>query len=82
MTTAAAEELTRQITIKNTLVPAGHYLTHPIRQIREYDREDLRPDVFAGITIAVILLPQAIAFSLIAELPPQMGLYAAVIGGL
>jgi SulP family sulfate permease len=82
MTTAAAEELTRQITIKNTLVPAGHYLTRPIRLIRDYDRVHIRPDLFAGITIAVILLPQAIAFTLIAELPPQMGLYAAVIGGL
>ena len=36
----------------------------------------------AGLTVAVILLPQAIAFALIAELPPQMGLYAAVIGGI
>ena len=35
-----------------------------------------------GLTVAVILLPQAIAFAIIAELPPQMGLYAAVIGGL
>jgi SulP family sulfate permease len=82
MTTAAAEELTKQITVKNTLAPAGHYLTRPIRLLRDYDRENMRPDLFAGITIAVILLPQAIAFTLIAELPPQMGLYAAVIGGL
>jgi SulP family sulfate permease len=82
MTTAAAEELTKQITVKNTLAPAGYYLTRPVRLIREYDRADFRPDLFAGITIAVILLPQAIAFSLIADLPPQMGLYAAVIGGL
>jgi SulP family sulfate permease len=40
----------------------------------------------AGLIVAVILLPQAIAFALIAELPPQMGIYtaiiAAVIGGL
>jgi sulfate permease, SulP family len=82
MTTAAAEELTRQITVKNTLAPAGHFLTRPIRLIRDYNRDDFRPDLFAGITIAVILLPQAIAFTLIADLPPVMGLYAAVIGGL
>jgi SulP family sulfate permease len=82
MTTAAAEELTKQITVQNTLAPAGHYLTRPIRLLRGYDRENFRPDLFAGITIAVILLPQAIAFTLIADLPPQMGLYAAVIGGL
>src|SRR5210317_1221074 len=82
MTTAAAEEITRQITVKNTLVPAGTYLARPIRVFREFKRENLRPDLIAGITVAVILLPQAIAFALIAELPPAMGLYAAVIGGL
>lgn len=82
MTTAAAEELTRQITVKNTLAPVGHYLTRPVRLFRDYDRLNLRPDLLAGITVAVILLPQAIAFALIADLPPAMGLYAAVIGGV
>lgn len=82
MTTAAAEELTKQITVKNTLAPVGYFLTRPVRLIRGYDREYIRPDLTAGITVAVILLPQAIAFALIADLPPEMGLYAAVIGGL
>jgi SulP family sulfate permease len=36
----------------------------------------------AGLTVAVILLPQAIAFSLIADLPPQMGIYTAVIAAI
>lgn len=58
------------------------YLTQPIRLFREYDRGDLRPDLIAGITVAVILLPQAIAFALIAELPPEMGLYAAIVGAI
>jgi SulP family sulfate permease len=30
----------------------------------------------------VVLLPQAIAFALIAELPPQVGLYTAIVGGI
>ena len=46
----------------------------------------LQSDLIAGLTVAVILLPQAIAFALIAELPPQMGIYtaaiAAVVGAL
>ncbi len=61
-------------------------LLKPIRFFVEYDRKDLRPDLMAGLTSAVVLLPQAIAFALIAELPPAMGIYtaivAAVIGGL
>jgi SulP family sulfate permease len=62
------------------------FLAHPWAIFRDYRKEDLRPDMVAGLTVAVVLLPQAIAYALIAELPPVMGLYsailAAVIGGL
>ena len=58
------------------------YLKRPFRLFRTYDKDNLHPDLIAGITVAVILLPQAIAFALIADLPPQMGLYAAVVGAL
>jgi len=57
-------------------------LIRPIQFFRTYERKNLRPDFIAGITVAVVLLPQAIAFALIAELPPEMGLYAAVMGGI
>lgn len=67
---------------RDVIAPALSYLQQPVRLAREYDRSRLRPDLVAGLTVAVILLPQAIAFSLIAELPPTMGLYAAVIGGI
>lgn len=62
--------------------PGVHYLQRPLRLFRTYDRENLRPDLIAGLTVGVILLPQAIAFALIAELPPQMGLYAAIVGAV
>lgn len=62
--------------------PALQYVQHPADLIRNYDRDNLRPDLIAGLTVAVILLPQGIAFALIAELPPQMGLYAAIIGAI
>jgi sulfate permease, SulP family len=39
----------------------------------------LRLDAAAGLTGAVIVLPQAIAFASIAGLPPQYGLYAAMV---
>ncbi|MEJ2746761.1 MAG: SulP family inorganic anion transporter [Anaerolineae bacterium] len=45
-------------------------------------RRNLRPDLVAGLTVAVIALPQAIAFAVIAELPPQMGLYTSIVGGI
>ncbi len=62
--------------------PIAHYLQRPYRLFRDYKKEDLRPDLFAGLTVAVVLLPQAIAFAIIAELPPQMGLYTAIVGGI
>jgi len=58
------------------------FFAQPVRLFKSYDRSNLRPDLIAGITIAVILLPQAIAFALIAELPPEMGLYAAIVGAI
>jgi SulP family sulfate permease len=59
-----------------------YYLLKPIRLFRDYDSSDLRPDLIAAITVAVILLPQALAFALIVELPPAMGIYAAVAAGI
>lgn len=43
------------------------------------NRESLRADLIAGITGAIIVLPQGVAFATIAGLPPQYGLYTAMI---
>ncbi len=47
-----------------------------------YDRQWLRADVVAGITLAAYLLPSAIGDASLAGLPPQAGLYACLFGGL
>ena len=39
-------------------------------------------EVMAGLTVALALIPEAVAFSLIAGLPPLVGLYAAFVLGL
>lgn len=59
-----------------------NYLSHPKSILSGYDRSQLRPDMIAGLTTAVILIPQAIAYALIAELPPQMGIYTAIVGAV
>jgi len=43
------------------------------------NRGSLRADVIAGLTNAVIVLPQGVAFALIAGLPPEYGLYTAMV---
>ena len=58
------------------------FFGRPVAIARHYRREDLRADLLAGLTVAVILLPQAIAYALIAELPPQTGLYAAIVASV
>lgn len=50
-----------------------------LRWGRSYRREDLRPDVSAGLTVAVLLIPQSMAYAALAGLPPQAGLYAASV---
>ncbi len=42
-------------------------------------RDTLPADLKAGLTGAVIVLPQSVAFAMIAGMPPQYGLYTAII---
>lgn len=67
-----------QLNLKPSLV----YFLRPLQIVKEYKLEYLRPDLVAGITVAVVLLPQAIAYAIIAELPPQMGIYTAIVAGI
>jgi SulP family sulfate permease len=43
------------------------------------DRNSTRADLVAGITGALIVLPQGVAFATIAGMPPEYGLYAAML---
>lgn len=46
---------------------------------QQVTRETLRHDAAAALTGAIVVLPQAVAFATIAGLPPQYGLYAAMV---
>src|SRR5882672_6527868 len=50
--------------------------------LRRYDRNWLRSDAVAGITLAAYLLPAGLGDASLANLPPQAGLYACLFGGL
>jgi SulP family sulfate permease len=43
------------------------------------NRETLFPDFLAGLTVAIVVLPQGVAFATIAGMPPQYGLYAGIV---
>lgn len=44
-----------------------------------YRRDDLVGDLIAGVIVAVMLVPQGMAYALLAGLPPQVGLYASIL---
>jgi len=44
-----------------------------------YKKSDLKGDFIAGITVGILLIPQGMAYAMIAGLPPIFGLYAAFI---
>ena len=46
--------------------------------IQEYNKTLFKGDLSAGITVAVMLIPQGMAYAMIAGLPPVYGLYAAI----
>ena len=45
---------------------------------RRYDRDTLVSDLVAAIIVTMMLIPQSLAYALLAGLPPEIGLYASV----
>src|SRR5690242_13844319 len=50
-----------------------------LESLRGYSRQDLTCDTMAGLTVAAVAVPQAMAYAQIAGLPPQYGLYTAIV---
>ena len=46
--------------------------------IKQYSREHVAADLIAGLVVAVLVIPQSLAYALLAGLPPQAGLYASI----
>jgi SulP family sulfate permease len=57
-------------------------LVRPIEVFRGYRRTQVRGDLIAGLTVAVVAIPQCIAYASIAGLPPSYGLYSAVVASI
>ncbi|MGH9812445.1 MAG: SulP family inorganic anion transporter, partial [Candidatus Acidiferrales bacterium] len=52
-----------------------------IQSLHEYNRKTLFADVIAGITVGLVALPLGMAFAIASGLPPESGLYCAIITG-
>jgi len=50
-----------------------------IRLFTAYRSENLRPDLVAGLSVAAVQIPTAIAYAQLAGFPPIVGLYASIL---
>ena len=72
---------TEQVTQVTLLTKLKHFV--PMATwLPNYDRNWLRPDLLAGITLAAFTIPEAMAYAGLAGLPPQSGLYAGIAAPL
>ncbi len=55
-----------------TYLPFLDWLVH-------YRRENLVGDLMAGLIVAIMLVPQGMAYAMLAGLPPEVGLYASIV---
>ncbi|MEM6542895.1 MAG: SulP family inorganic anion transporter, partial [Bacteroidota bacterium] len=53
-----------------------------LKWLPSYKKRHLSGDISAGITVGIMLIPQGMAYALIAGLPPVYGLYAALVPNL
>lgn len=58
---------------------AGPALIPITRWLPAYPRADLPHDLRAGVTVAVLVIPQAMAYAALAGVPPITGLYSAMV---
>ena len=54
----------------------------PTQWLRQYQPRWLRSDIVAGITLAAYAIPVSLAYAGLAGLPPQVGVYGYLLGGL
>lgn len=50
-----------------------------IGSLRQYGAGDARADLVAGLTVAAVAVPQAMAYAMVAGLPVEFGLYTAIV---
>jgi SulP family sulfate permease len=58
-----------------------NWLPKSVLELRQYNRRKFLSDVIAGLTVGLVALPLAMAFAISSGVPPQSGIYCAVIAG-
>ncbi|KAL4730023.1 hypothetical protein ACLX1H_002053 [Fusarium chlamydosporum] len=78
----SAEWVKEQIPSKQDLITYGVSLFPFLNWISHYNLQWFAGDLVAGITIGAVVVPQGMAYAMLANLEPQFGLYSSFIGAL
>ena len=65
---------TRKIVMNN-------WLPKSVLCLRSYTKRMFVADLLAGVTVGLVALPLAMAFAIASGVPPQTGLYCAIVAG-
>jgi len=57
------------------------WLPKSVLALRGYTHRDFFSDLIAGVTVGLVALPLALAFAIASGVPPQAGLYCAIVAG-
>jgi len=57
------------------------WLPRSVECLRSYTAREFSQDLIAGLTVGLVALPLAMAFAIASGVPPQAGLYTAVVAG-
>ncbi len=65
-----------------TLGSTFRLLGRPVDVLRGVRRENLGADLLAALTVAMVVLPQTMAYAILGGLPPEVGLYSAAVASI
>jgi SulP family sulfate permease len=66
-------------TARSTPLALLYRLVPAVDSLRRYGVAEARADLVAGVTVAAVAVPQAMAYAMVAGLPAQYGLYTAIV---
>jgi len=63
------------------MIEIEEWLPRSVSALKSYSKEKFVSDLIAGVTVGLVALPLAMAFAIASGVPPQTGLYCAVVAG-
>lgn len=60
---------------------ADAFVPKSIQALRAYDLRKFSADLIAGVTVGLVALPMAMAFAIASGVPPESGIYCAIVAG-